>query len=77
MIILHRRTLITGTYPSLIYTFTLSVISIIFIGLNATKGPQGAYSVPDASGLKYVNSPIYLVIILLILIYSTGWDFLH
>lgn len=43
-----------GAYPALCYTFLLSLASIIFIGSASTKGPKGAYTVPDASGIKSV-----------------------
>lgn len=52
-----------GAYPALCYTFLLSLASIIFIGSASTKGPKGAYTVPDASGIKMGLFTVVLTLI--------------
>lgn len=43
-----------GMYPTLMYSTLLSVLSIVFVGGSATKGPKNAYSVPEAGGVLCV-----------------------
>ena len=48
----NRAILITGSYPMLLFVTLVSVASVIFVGGSATRGPKGAYSVPEAGGIR-------------------------
>ncbi|XAO23179.1 hypothetical protein I312_101957 [Cryptococcus bacillisporus CA1280] len=52
-----------GMYPTLLYSTLLSVLSIIFVGGSATKGPKNSYSVPEAGGISMAIFSMLLAII--------------
>jgi len=43
-----------GAIPSIIFTILISLSSVIFIGSSASRGPKGVYTVPDATGIRWV-----------------------
>lgn len=52
-----------GMYPTLMYSTLLSVLSIVFVGGSATKGPKNAYSVPEAGGVLMAIFTILLTVV--------------
>lgn len=71
-----------GMYPTLMYSTLLSVLSIVFVGGSATKGPKNAYSVPEAGGVLcvwVVLAPfiLFLSISSFALTRGTEWQFLR
>ncbi|ODO07142.1 hypothetical protein L198_00721 [Cryptococcus wingfieldii CBS 7118] len=54
-----------GTFPTLVYSTLISILSIAFVGGSATKGPKNTYSVPEAGGVSMAIFTIILTLIAL------------